>query len=407
MGHQLRHLSYPGRQGAGVYRRRSGPPEELAGSIATELRVRVGFLDPIEVRADGEDPAARTLVGHAAVFDRMSEELGFAGLSFRERVRRGAFRRALDEDQDVRFLIEHDPRWPLARTRSGTLELSEDPRGLLTTARIDTRQTYAADLVIAIERRDVDQMSFGFTVAEDEWLERTHDDGTVEIVRDVVLVQRLYDVSAVTFPAYPQTDIAARSAALVVAGVELIAPDGGVYEDNLRAFARRDRHAPESVALQPAIDDALALLAKRRRALEVELVRDLPDATLWVQAGETRLRQVLGNLLANALDALSEKAPPRRIWISAEVTAEGVDLQLRDNGPGFSAQALQHAREPFFTTKTRTQGLGLGLAICETLMRALGGELLLANHPNGGALITLRLRSSTPGANLQPPEEFS
>ena len=176
---------------------------------------------------------------------------------------------------------------------------------------------------------------------------------------------------------------------------------------HLRAFARRDRHAPESVALQPAIDDALALLAKRRRALEVELVRDLPDATLWVQAGETRLRQVLGNLLANALDALSEKAPPRRIWISAEVTAGGVDLQLRDNGPGFSAQALQHAREPFFTTKTRTQGLGLGLAICETLTRALGGELLLANHPDGGALITLRLRSSTPGANLQPPEEFS
>jgi two-component system C4-dicarboxylate transport sensor histidine kinase DctB len=78
---------------------------------------------------------------------------------------------------------------------------------------------------------------------------------------------------------------------------------------HLRAFARRDRHAPESVALQPALDDALALLAKRRRAMEVELIRDLPEATLWVEAGETRLRQVLGNLLANALDALTEKGP--------------------------------------------------------------------------------------------------
>ena len=176
---------------------------------------------------------------------------------------------------------------------------------------------------------------------------------------------------------------------------------------HLRAFARRDRHAPESVALQPALDDALALLAKRRRALDVELIRDLPDATLWVQAGETRLRQVLGNLLANALDALSEKAPPRRIWLSAEVSAESVSLHLRDNGPGFSEQALAHAREPFFTTKTSTQGLGLGLAICETLMRALGGELLLANHPEGGALITLQLRSAAPGATLQQSEEFS
>ncbi len=176
---------------------------------------------------------------------------------------------------------------------------------------------------------------------------------------------------------------------------------------HLRAFARRDRHALESVALQPALDDALALLAKRRRAMAVELFRDLPDAPLWVQAGETRLRQVLSNLLANALDALTEKANPRCLWISAEQTADGVALLIRDNGPGFTRESLARAREPFFTTKTRTQGLGLGLAICDTLMRALGGELVLANHPQGGAQLTLRLRSAPPGVNLQPPEDPS
>jgi len=176
---------------------------------------------------------------------------------------------------------------------------------------------------------------------------------------------------------------------------------------HLRAFARRDRHAPERVALQPALDDALSLLAKRRRSMDVELIRDLPDATLWVQAGETRLRQVLGNLLGNALDALVDKAPPRRIWISVEQQADHLDLLLRDNGPGFSAESLARAREPFFTTKTSAQGLGLGLAICESLVRALDGELLLANHPAGGALITLRLRLATPGVNLQPSEDPS
>lgn len=176
---------------------------------------------------------------------------------------------------------------------------------------------------------------------------------------------------------------------------------------HLRAFARRDRHAPERVALQPALDDALALLAKRRRAMDVELIRDLPDATLWVQAGETRLRQVLGNLLGNALDALVDKAPPRRIWISIEHQAEHLELLLRDNGPGFSAESLARAREPFFTTKTSAQGLGLGLAICDSLVRALDGELLLANHPAGGALITLRLRLASPGVNLQPSEDPS
>lgn len=166
---------------------------------------------------------------------------------------------------------------------------------------------------------------------------------------------------------------------------------------HLRAFARRDRHAPERVALQPALDDSLALLAKRRQAMGVELIRDLPDATLWVQAGETRLRQILSNLLANALDALNERAPVRRIWLRAERQGDGVRLTLRDNGPGFSAAALEHAREPFFTTKTSAQGLGLGLAICDTLTRALGGELTIANHPEGGAELSLYLRSADPG----------
>ena len=109
----------------------------------------------------------------------------------------------------------------------------------------------------------------------------------------------------------------------------------------------------------------------------------------------------------NAGIALIDKAPPRRIWISIEHQAEHLDLLLRDNGPGFSAESLARAREPFFTTKTSAQGLGLGLAICDSLVRALDGELLLANHPAGGALITLRLRLAEPGTNPYPPEDLS
>lgn len=174
---------------------------------------------------------------------------------------------------------------------------------------------------------------------------------------------------------------------------------------HLRAFARRDSHAPERVALQPAIDDALALLAKRRRELQVELIRDLPEAPLWVQAGETRLRQVLGNLLGNALDALGERPPPRRLTLSTQAQGEYIALLIHDNGPGFTDEALARAREPFFTTKTRTQGLGLGLAICDSLLHALGGELQLANHAEGGALLTLRLRAVDAGARPLSPED--
>ncbi|MCJ1883428.1 sensor histidine kinase [Pseudomonas sp. LA21] len=174
---------------------------------------------------------------------------------------------------------------------------------------------------------------------------------------------------------------------------------------HLKAYARGARRAPENVALQPAINDALALVAPRRQAMNVELLRDLPDAAIWVQAGETRLRQILSNLLSNALDALTEKAPPRRIWLTAEQTPERIILSLRDNGPGFSEQALAHAREPFFTTKTSAKGLGLGLAICDTLLRTLGGHLELGNHPEGGALVQLHLLPGIPGVTSTPQEE--
>ncbi len=186
---------------------------------------------------------------------------------------------------------------------------------------------------------------------------------------------------------------------------ELIARMASIIA-HLRAFARRDQHAPERVALQPALDDALALLAKRRQAMGVELIRDLPEATLWVQAGETRLRQILANLLANALDALGERPQSRRIWLRAELEGDGVLLTLRDNGPGFSAEALQRAREPFFTTKTSAQGLGLGLAICDTLTRALGGELRMSNHAEGGAQLGLFLRSAEPGVAFPTEDHF-
>ncbi|WP_447856654.1 two-component system sensor histidine kinase DctB [Pseudomonas aeruginosa] len=174
---------------------------------------------------------------------------------------------------------------------------------------------------------------------------------------------------------------------------------------HLKAYARGARRAPENVQLQPAIEDALSMVASRRRAMNVELLRDVPDAPLWVQAGETRLRQILGNLLTNALDALAEKAPPRRLWVIASQDQHGVTLTLRDNGPGFSEDALAHAHEPFFTTKTTAKGLGLGLAICDNLLRALGGRLEMGNHLEGGAVVRLHLLPGVPGVAAMPREE--
>ena len=80
-------------------------------------------------------------------------------------------------------------------------------------------------------------------------------------------------------------------------------------------------------------------------------------------------------------------------------------LILRDNGPGFSSEALARAHEPFFTTKATAQGLGLGLAICDNLLRTLGGHLHLSNHLDGGAEVRLYLLHGKPGVASVPQEE--
>ena len=137
--------------------------------------------------------------GHAAVFDRLSHDLG----GFREQIRRGAFRKALDANADVVALINHEAFPVLGRTLSGTLQLREDPRGLFTWIDAPADHPDIVHLRGAVDRGDVSSMSFGFSAATDEWT--TDPDGAV--VRTIHEFGELYDVSIVTFPAYPQTDV--------------------------------------------------------------------------------------------------------------------------------------------------------------------------------------------------------
>ena len=261
-----RHLEVLREEGRGTeapsaWRRREAPlPPDLEERVSLErVEVYAGAAagDSLEVRAADGEEGPLTIVGHAAVFDRKSEELGVPGwFTFREQLKRGAFRKALDEDQDVRFLWEHDPRWILARTSAaqevGRLELSEDPRGLRSFAKV-VPTTYARDLEAVMRAGLVTQMSFGFTVAPggDEWLERTRDDGTVEVLRTILEVDRLFDVSVVAYPAYPQTDAAARSL------LEPVFASGEEPDlEQLRALALKV-HAGEveaSATLRAAID---------------------------------------------------------------------------------------------------------------------------------------------------------
>ena len=144
----------------------------------------------------------RYIEGHAAVFDSWSETLGGI-FPFKEKVRKGAFSQTIEKD-DIRALFNHDPNYVLGRNKAGTLELKEDERGLY--VRIIPPDTQAArDIITSIERGDINQMSFGFMVEEEKW--DTVDGIDVRELRKV----KLFDVSPVTFPAYPSTDVGVRA----------------------------------------------------------------------------------------------------------------------------------------------------------------------------------------------------
>jgi HK97 family phage prohead protease len=157
----------------------------------------------VESRADGRT----SIVGYAAVYNRLSLDLG----GFKEEILPGAFDKILGRQrgrQDVVALFNHDSNIVLGRTSSGTLELSSDDKGL---RYVVTPPVSRADVLELIQRRDVRGSSFAFTVDKGGESFRTGDDG--KAVRQIREVSGLYDVGPVLVPAYPQTSasVAMRS----------------------------------------------------------------------------------------------------------------------------------------------------------------------------------------------------
>lgn len=155
---------------------------------------------PAEIEIRSDDGGGSKMIGYAAVFNSYSEKLG--GF-FREIIRPGAFAQAIESD-DVRALWNHDSNYVLGRNKSGTLQLVEDERGLRVEITPPDTQ-WARDLSESMRRGDVDQMSFGFQVVDDRWYTENGEE-----FRELLKV-RLFDVSPVTYPAYPATTIAMRS----------------------------------------------------------------------------------------------------------------------------------------------------------------------------------------------------
>jgi len=220
------------------------------------------FTGDCELRA--VEPAGegrRKIAGHAAVFDSLSEDLW----GFRERIVPGAFREAIGRS-DIRALLNHDPNFVLGRTANGTLRVHEDDHGLA--VEIDPPATgWADDLLVSIGRGDISQMSFAFRVGEDRW-----DDVAGTRERTILSFDEIFDVSPVTYPAYPDTDLSLRTAldsSLLPEDAELIRELIGTLRSlhNPREPGADGRDHPG--------DQSLSILKLKRRLRLLELENSL------------------------------------------------------------------------------------------------------------------------------------
>ncbi len=200
------------------------PRRRGTGRHYTPARLRVEQ----RAAADGSGRMSPVLVGHAAVFNQTTTIYDYKYWRYDEKIRPGAFSRALREKQDVRSLFNHEECWVLGRTAAGTLVLSEDETGLYSETTAPDNQTIR-DLVISpIERGDITGMSFAFMPFESEVTTTVetpdgceYDTGgeiiTITYEGDKMIETHelvdldLYDVSPVTFPAYAGADLAVRS----------------------------------------------------------------------------------------------------------------------------------------------------------------------------------------------------
>ncbi|MFO1150509.1 MAG: PAS domain S-box protein [Alsobacter sp.] len=159
---------------------------------------------------------------------------------------------------------------------------------------------------------------------------------------------------------------------------------------HVRGLMRRSTDGFETIMANDIVARALAVLEPEFRLQGVNVEADLADGLPLVTGDRILLEQVLLNLMVNGIQAMRIVAPRRRILdVSTEAHGDGVRIRVSDRGPGIDPTAAAHLFDPFFTTKK--DGVGLGLAICRTIIESHSGRIAFADRPDGGATFTVDL----------------
>lgn len=166
----------------------------------------------------------------------------------------------------------------------------------------------------------------------------------------------------------------------------------GTITGKLKSFARKSNAELAAVSIHTSISNAMVLVERRLQLDKVGFQLNIDQADIYALCDSNRLEQVLLNLMTNALDSMAG-CPVRQLRLDVNSTPERVFIRVADSGPGLSEEARQRLFEPFYTSKPQGEGLGLGLAISEQIIRDFGGSLR-AEQASAGACFVIELKAA-------------
>ena len=180
--------------------------------------------------------------------------------------------------------------------------------------------------------------------------------------------------------------------------IEEQAHRAGMVIQNIRKFVRQQEFLAESLDVNRVITDVWDLIESDTRAQGIKAIARYADGLPPVRGDALQLQQVLLNLTHNSVDAMSGGGiePSGTVVVETSHSAEGnVCISVADEGPGIPQALGDNIFHPFVTTKSG--GLGVGLAISRSIIRAYGGQLSYSNNPDRGATFTIALQAAEDG----------
>lgn len=336
-------------------------PDQEQKSARVPVTVRTASLPGMDLReqmdaslegvniAAPADSSIRDFRGYASVTGVGYDVTDWMG-SYRETIEPGAFAKTLRGGVDVPLLFNHDGM-PVARTASGTMDLAEDSTGLRTDARLDTRQSIANDLCVALDRGDLSKMSFAFRAVKQDWSKDYGERSINELL--------LFDTSIVTSPASSATSAALRSDMLMALGRE-----GRSLMHNLAGVP--DRLA---VSAEPTVESALRALrsadetmvahhgyqGRGRTIMVAGLLADLRAGKVLSEANRALLEAAMG-ALGDAQDHLGNLHDAAAVADPGDASSDDSDDDMADDDgstPRFAGNKVLFAQAVAFVSARR------------------------------------------------------